>query len=211
MQRLWWRRRWKGTMLPMTQLMFGEFAILLSLLLKRKASLPILTPCKSCLFSSPLSPFIPFFSSFFSSIFRLFIIFLFPGWACCTAPWHSWLQIPKVRKFSHFVDYVSSVCNVWSFQFKHDAFILFLSCNTTKCCSFHALLSSINSTSWQKDLLVARFYSFSFVFWETALSSRDPSEEKIVENFLDQEGVEEDKKFKILKIIRGMGEFWGKL
>jgi len=39
------------------------------------------------------------------------------------------------------------------------------------------------------------------------LSSRDPSEEKIVENFLDQEGVEEDKKFKILKIIRGMGEF----
>ncbi|KAK7264125.1 hypothetical protein RJT34_31729 [Clitoria ternatea] len=34
---------------------------------------------------------------------------------------------------------------------------------------------------------------------------RDPSEEKIVENFLDQEGVEEDKKSKILKIIKGMG------
>ncbi|KAK7404347.1 hypothetical protein VNO78_05167 [Psophocarpus tetragonolobus] len=34
---------------------------------------------------------------------------------------------------------------------------------------------------------------------------RDPSEDKIVENFLDQEGVEEDIKFKILKIIKGMG------
>jgi len=68
---------------------------------------------------------------------------------------------------------------------------------------------------WQKGLLVVHFYSFSscsqfcsFVFfWETALSSRDPSEEKIVENFLDQEGVEEEKKLKILKIIREMGEF----
>ncbi|WVZ03917.1 hypothetical protein V8G54_024723, partial [Vigna mungo] len=34
---------------------------------------------------------------------------------------------------------------------------------------------------------------------------RDPSEEKIVENFLDQEGVEEDKKLTILRIIREMG------
>ncbi|KAG4966902.1 hypothetical protein AAZX31_12G024900 [Glycine max] len=34
---------------------------------------------------------------------------------------------------------------------------------------------------------------------------RDPSEEKIVENFLDEEGVQEDNKFKILKIIKGMG------
>lgn len=48
--------------------------------------------------------------------------------------------------------------------------------------------------------------SFLF-FWETDLSSRDPSEEKIVENFLDQEGVEEDKKLTILRIIREMGEF----
>lgn len=66
-------------------------------------------------------------------------------------------------------------------------------------------------------MLVAQFLLFflplyyflcrSFLFWETALSSRDPSEEKIVENFLDQEGVEEDKKLKVLKIIRGMGEF----
>jgi len=39
------------------------------------------------------------------------------------------------------------------------------------------------------------------------LSFRDPSEEKIVENFLDEEGVQEDNKFKILKIIKGMGEF----
>ncbi|KAK7258082.1 hypothetical protein RIF29_32515 [Crotalaria pallida] len=34
---------------------------------------------------------------------------------------------------------------------------------------------------------------------------RDPSEEKIVENFLDEEGVEEEIKSKILKIIKGMG------
>lgn len=38
------------------------------------------------------------------------------------------------------------------------------------------------------------------------LSYRDPSEEKTVENFLEEEGVEEHKKSKILKIIRGMGE-----
>ncbi|CAJ2655642.1 unnamed protein product [Trifolium pratense] len=34
---------------------------------------------------------------------------------------------------------------------------------------------------------------------------RDPSEEKAVENFLTEEGVEENKKSKILKIINGMG------
>ncbi|KAF1899585.1 hypothetical protein Lal_00019713 [Lupinus albus] len=34
---------------------------------------------------------------------------------------------------------------------------------------------------------------------------RDPSEEKIVENFLNEEGVEENIKSKILKIIKGMG------
>ncbi|TKY67749.1 YpgQ protein [Spatholobus suberectus] len=33
----------------------------------------------------------------------------------------------------------------------------------------------------------------------------DPSEENVVGNFLDQEGVEEDNKSKILKIIKGMG------
>ncbi|MCH92516.1 metal-dependent phosphohydrolase, partial [Trifolium medium] len=35
---------------------------------------------------------------------------------------------------------------------------------------------------------------------------RDPSEEKAVENFLTEEGVEENKKSKILKIINGMGK-----
>ncbi|KAG7597353.1 HD domain [Arabidopsis suecica] len=34
---------------------------------------------------------------------------------------------------------------------------------------------------------------------------RDPSEEKLVENFLDEEGIEETKKTKILMIINGMG------
>ncbi|KAI4328643.1 hypothetical protein L6164_020979 [Bauhinia variegata] len=34
---------------------------------------------------------------------------------------------------------------------------------------------------------------------------RDPSEEKLVENFLEEEGVEEKKKSTILKIIKGMG------
>ncbi|KAG6767181.1 hypothetical protein POTOM_028363 [Populus tomentosa] len=34
---------------------------------------------------------------------------------------------------------------------------------------------------------------------------RDPSEEKIVENFLEEEGVDEVKKMKILAIIKGMG------
>ncbi|KAH0990765.1 hypothetical protein GBA52_002248 [Prunus armeniaca] len=34
---------------------------------------------------------------------------------------------------------------------------------------------------------------------------RDPSEEKIVENFLDEEGIEESSKMKILRIIKGMG------
>lgn len=35
---------------------------------------------------------------------------------------------------------------------------------------------------------------------------RDPSEEKIVENFLEEQGVEESKKIKILRIVRGMGK-----
>ncbi|XP_062149921.1 uncharacterized protein LOC133858466 [Alnus glutinosa] len=34
---------------------------------------------------------------------------------------------------------------------------------------------------------------------------RDPSDEKIVENFLEQECIEEHKKMKILQIIKGMG------
>ncbi|KAG2707873.1 hypothetical protein I3760_05G166200 [Carya illinoinensis] len=34
---------------------------------------------------------------------------------------------------------------------------------------------------------------------------RDPSEEKIVENFLEQECIEEHKKIKILQIVKGMG------
>ncbi|KAK9935750.1 hypothetical protein M0R45_022836 [Rubus argutus] len=34
---------------------------------------------------------------------------------------------------------------------------------------------------------------------------RDPSEEKIVENFLNEMGIEESKKVKILRIINGMG------
>ncbi|XP_065867212.1 uncharacterized protein [Euphorbia lathyris] len=34
---------------------------------------------------------------------------------------------------------------------------------------------------------------------------RDPSEEKIVENFLEEEGVDDIKKAKILAIIKGMG------
>lgn len=36
---------------------------------------------------------------------------------------------------------------------------------------------------------------------------RDPSEEKIVEKFLEEEGVEETKKTKILQIIKRMGKF----
>ncbi|KAK8568441.1 hypothetical protein V6N13_106357 [Hibiscus sabdariffa] len=34
---------------------------------------------------------------------------------------------------------------------------------------------------------------------------RDPSEEKLVENFLEEEGIAESKKIKILSIIKGMG------
>ncbi|XP_012462604.1 uncharacterized protein LOC105782421 [Gossypium raimondii] len=34
---------------------------------------------------------------------------------------------------------------------------------------------------------------------------RDPSEEKLVENFLEEEGIAESKKMKILSIIKGMG------
>lgn len=42
---------------------------------------------------------------------------------------------------------------------------------------------------------------------EPPLACSDPSEEKIVENFLKEEGMEESKKMKILGIIKGMGEF----
>ncbi|XP_015902134.2 uncharacterized protein LOC107435099 [Ziziphus jujuba] len=34
---------------------------------------------------------------------------------------------------------------------------------------------------------------------------RDPSQERIVENFLEEEGIEEEKKMRILSIIKGMG------
>ncbi|XP_039014513.1 uncharacterized protein LOC120144539 [Hibiscus syriacus] len=34
---------------------------------------------------------------------------------------------------------------------------------------------------------------------------RDPSEEKLVENFLEEEGIAESKMMKILSIIKGMG------
>lgn len=36
---------------------------------------------------------------------------------------------------------------------------------------------------------------------------RDPSEEKIVEEFLETEGLEQGKQMKILNIIKGMGKF----
>ena len=38
------------------------------------------------------------------------------------------------------------------------------------------------------------------------MTCRDPSEEKVVEKFLELEGIEEHKKVKILRIIKGMGE-----
>jgi uncharacterized protein len=41
------------------------------------------------------------------------------------------------------------------------------------------------------------------------VTCRDPSEEKIVENFLEQECIEEHKKMKILQIVKGMGLFFG--
>lgn len=37
------------------------------------------------------------------------------------------------------------------------------------------------------------------------MSHRDPSEEKIVETFLVEEGIEEEKKLKILDIIKRIG------
>ncbi|KAK2984492.1 hypothetical protein RJ640_002724 [Escallonia rubra] len=40
---------------------------------------------------------------------------------------------------------------------------------------------------------------------DPTLACRDPCEEKIVEKFLDEEGVDESKKVKILRIISGMG------
>ena len=38
------------------------------------------------------------------------------------------------------------------------------------------------------------------------MTCRDPSEEKIVENFLKEVGIEESKKIKILSIIKAMGK-----
>lgn len=50
------------------------------------------------------------------------------------------------------------------------------------------------------------FILFPFSSCELTLSFRDPSEEETVENFLTEEGVEENKKSKILEIIKGMGK-----
>ncbi|XP_052206259.1 uncharacterized protein LOC127810693 isoform X2 [Diospyros lotus] len=58
--------------------------------------------------------------------------------------------------------------------------------------------------------------SFFYLFWQVELAAllhdigdykyiRDPSEEKIVENFLEAEGVEESKRTEILSIINRMG------
>lgn len=41
----------------------------------------------------------------------------------------------------------------------------------------------------------------------STLACRDLSEEKLVKNFLEEEGIAESKKIKILSIIKGMGEF----
>ncbi|XP_050899299.1 uncharacterized protein LOC127106062 isoform X3 [Lathyrus oleraceus] len=49
------------------------------------------------------------------------------------------------------------------------------------------------------------FIFFPFSSCELTMSFRDPSEEETVENFLTEEGVEENKKSKILEIIKGMG------
>lgn len=40
------------------------------------------------------------------------------------------------------------------------------------------------------------------------MSCRDPSEEKIVENFLEDEGLEESKKMRILNVIKKMGKLF---
>lgn len=40
------------------------------------------------------------------------------------------------------------------------------------------------------------------------MTFRDPSEERIVENFLEEEGIDEEKKTKILGIIKGMGKLF---
>lgn len=47
---------------------------------------------------------------------------------------------------------------------------------------------------------------FSVAIGVSVFPCRDPSEEKIVENFLEEQGVEESKKIKILRIVRGMGK-----
>ncbi|XP_050939095.1 uncharacterized protein LOC103500350 isoform X2 [Cucumis melo] len=46
--------------------------------------------------------------------------------------------------------------------------------------------------------------TFDLIYWLLFLC-RDSSEEKMVENFLTEEGIEENKKQKILAIIKGMG------
>ncbi|KAK3408684.1 hypothetical protein EUGRSUZ_J00870 [Eucalyptus grandis] len=47
--------------------------------------------------------------------------------------------------------------------------------------------------------------SMEIVELPALLHDIDPFEEKSVENFLEEQGVEESKKIKILKIVRGMG------
>lgn len=49
-------------------------------------------------------------------------------------------------------------------------------------------------------------FSILFLFIIQYCDIRDPSEGKIVENFLDKEGLEESKKMRILSIIKGMGK-----
>lgn len=47
---------------------------------------------------------------------------------------------------------------------------------------------------------------FFFIF-NALLASRDPSEARIVEEFLQGQGVQDEMKIKILDIIKGMGKF----
>jgi len=76
--------------------------------------------------------------------------------------------------------------------------------------STHAVLLA-NSRAWL-FLRISSFcfsscsYFSPFSLYELILSFRDPSEEKTVENFLEEEGVEENTKSKILKIIKEMGK-----
>ncbi|KAL6295403.1 hypothetical protein ACE6H2_003545 [Prunus campanulata] len=67
----------------------------------------------------------------------------------------------------------------------HDIALLLFSCS-------HPIYPTDHISPW---LLIAGDYKYL----------RHPSEEKIVENFLDEEGMEESTKMKILRIIKGMG------